>query len=207
MEARTTIGRATSPESPISADGKNFLLFTQADASKQPGIAAEVEKALAKDPRNVPALMVRASLETAAGKSPEATYLEVLKLYPSFDPARVRLAAYYMDQPEKLEQALSIASEARARMPEDPELTRIFAFINYRKGDFKYAGQLLSELSIKHPLAPDELFVLGMSLANSQQPEKAREILDQAIKAGLPESDATQAKATLSKLDEPQEKK
>ena len=64
-----------------------------------------------------------------------------------------------------------------------------------------------SELSTKRPLASDELFALGMSLANSKQPEKAREVLGQAIQAGLPEADAVLAKATLLKLDKPEKEK
>ena len=202
-EARTVMARIAT----TSGDAKLFLLLTDADAVKQAGTAAEVDTTLAKDPRNVPALMLRASLDGAAGKNTEPTYLEILKIYPRFDPARVRLAAIYMDSPDKLALALTTAGEARSRMPEDFELARIFALINYRKGDFKYASQLLSELSTKRPLASDELFALGMSLANSKLPVKAREILDQAITAGLPEAEAAQAKAALSNLDQPEEKK
>ncbi len=207
LEARTAMARVASSAAPESDDAKNFLLLTDAEALKQPAIAAEVEKSLAKNPRNVAALMLRGSLDAAAGKNPEATYLEVLKLHPRFDPARVRLAGIYIKDPAKLDQALQFATEARSRMTDDPELTRIFAIANYRKGDFKYAAQLMSEISIKRPLVPDELLVLGMSLANTKQPEKAREILGQAISAGLAEPAASQAKEALAKLDEAKEEK
>ena len=207
QEAVSAMTRVASSDASVSADARSFLLLTGPDALKAPGIAEEVGKALVKNPQNVAALMVRGSLETAAGKNPEATYLEVLKLHPRFDPARVRLAGLYVEDPKKLDQALLLASEARSRMSDDPELTRIFAIGNYRKGDFKYAAQLMSELSIKRALAPDELFLFGMSLANAKQRVKAREILEQAIRAGLPDADAATAKETLSKLDEPKEEK
>ena len=200
-EARTAMARAAALESPVAADAKGFLLLTDAEAMASSGIAAEVEKSLAKDPKSVPALMVRGALEEAAGKSSEATYLEILKIHPRFDPARVRLAALYLNEPAKLDQALELARDARARMPEDPELTRIFALINYRKGDFKYAAQLLAELSIRRPLVAGDLFVYGVSLANSNQAGKARGILEEALKAGLPEADAILARETLSKLE------
>ncbi len=206
-EAREVMARVASSNAPAAGEAQSFLLLTDSEALKQPTIAAEVDKALAKNPQNVAALMLRGSLDAAAGKNPEATYLEVLKLHPRFDPARVRLAGLYVEDPEKLEQALALVGEARSRMSDDPELTRILAIANYRKGDFKYAAQLMSEISIKRTLAPDELFMFGMSLANSKQPAKAREILGQAISAGLPEADAAQAKETLSKLDEPKEEK
>ena len=207
QEARTAMTRVASAGTLESDDAKSFLLLTDAEALKQPEIAAEVEKSLAKNPQNVAALMLRGSLDAAAGKNPEATYLEVLKLHPRFDPARVRLAGIYIEDPAKLDQALSLATEARSRLSDDPELTRIFAIGNYRKGDFKYAAQLMSEISIKRPLVPAELFVLGMSLANSKQPEKAREILGKAVSDGLAEPAAAQAKEALAKLDEAKEEK
>ena len=200
-EARTAMARAAALESPVAVDAKSFLLLTDAAAMASSGISAKVEESLAKDPKSVPALMLRGVLEEAAGKSSEATYLEVLKIHPRFDPARVRLAALYLNEPAKLDQALEMARDARARMPEDPELTRIFALINYRKGDFKYAAQLLAELSIRSPLVAGDLFVYGVSLANSNQAGKARGILEEALKAGLPETDAILARETLSKLE------
>lgn len=198
-EARTAMTRVAAVESPMAEEAKNFLLLTDDAALAESGIAAVVEKALAKDPKNVAALMLRGAQDEAAGKSPETTYLEILKIHPRFDPARVRLAALYLNDPAKLDQALELARDARARMPEDPEVTRIFALINYRKGEFKYAAQVFAELAIQRPLVADELFLHGMALINSDQAPKARPILEEALKAGLPEADAAIAKEALSK--------
>lgn len=206
-EARTAMTRVAASDTAISNDAKQFLALTDAEAAKNPAIATEVEKSLTRDPDFVPALMLRGSLETAAGKSPEATYQKILTLQPRFDPARVRLAAFYIEDPAKLDQALSLARAARTNMGEDQELTRIVAIINYRKGDFKYAAQLLAELATKRPLVSDELLVLGLSLANSNQPEKARLTLADALTSGLSDKEVAQAKAALSKLDHPDERK
>ena len=206
-EARTAMTRVAASSIPISNDAKKFLIFTDLEAGKKAGIANEVGEALTLDPSYVPALMLRGILEAGAGKSPEATYLKVLELQPRFDPARVRLAAFYMEDPAKLDQALKLARDARSNMPEDQELTRIIAVINYLKGDFKYAAQLLAELSTKRPLVPNELLILGLSLVNSNQPEKARQTLELALKSGLSDQDAAQAQAALSQLDKPAERK
>jgi tetratricopeptide (TPR) repeat protein len=200
-EARTAMTRAAAVKSPIAGDAKNFLLLTDAEALAGSGIAAEVEKTLAKDPKNVAALMLRGALDEAGGKSSEATYLEILKIHSRFDPARVRLAAFYMEDPAKLDQALLLAREARVSMTEDLELAGIFALINYRKGDFKYAAQLYAELSIGRPLVAGELFAYGLALMNSDQAAKARTTLEDALRAGLPEADAAVAKEALSKLE------
>ncbi len=201
-EARAAMTRAAAAESPVAKDAKEFLTLTDPEAAKKSDIAAQVDESLARDPGFVPALMIRGSLEAAAGKSPEATYQKVLTLLPRFDPARVRLAAFHMEDPAKLDQALKLALEARANMPGDRELTRMTAIINYRKGDFKDAARLLTELATQRPLAADELLILGLSLANSDQPEKARQPLEQALKSDLSDHDAAQAKAALSKLGE-----
>jgi tetratricopeptide (TPR) repeat protein len=197
-EARTAITRVAAAESPMAEEAKNFLLLTDDAALAGTGIAAEVAKSLAKDPENVSALMLRGALDEAAGKSPEATYLEILKIHPSFDPARVRLAGLYLNDPAKLDQALELARAARARMPEDPELTRVFALVNYRKGDFKYAAQLFAELAIRRPLVAGEQFMHGMALVHSNQAAKARPILEEALQADLPEADAAIAKEALA---------
>jgi Flp pilus assembly protein TadD len=197
-EARTAITRVAAAESPMAEEAKNFLLLTDDAALAGTGIAAEVAKALAKDPENVSALMLRGALDEAAGKSPEATYLEILKIHPDFDPARVRLAGLYLNDPAKLDQALELARAARARMPEDPELTRVFALVNYRKGDFKYAAQLFAELAIRRPLVAGEQFMHGMALVHSNQAAKARPILEEALQADLPEADAAIAKEALA---------
>lgn len=203
-EARAAMTRVAATATPAAVAAKRFLLLTDSEALKKEGISSEVEMSLAKDPGKVPALMLRGQLEAAAGKSPEATYLEILKIHPRFGPVRVRLAAFYLENPEKLDQALNLAREARSSMPDDPELTRILALGNYRRGDFKYAAQLLGELSIKRPLLPGELLALGLSLANTEQPEKARQPLDDALKAGLAEADAVLAKNALSTLEKVQ---
>jgi TolA-binding protein len=87
-------------------------------------------------------------------------------------------------------------------MPEDPELTRVFALINYHKGDFKYAAQVFAELAIRRPLVAGEQFMHGMALVHSNQAAKARPILEEALQAGLPEADAALAKEALSKEEE-----
>ncbi len=206
-EARAAMTLVAATGTPEAEAAKRFILLTDAGSLEKDGIASEVEISLARDPGKIPALMFRGLLESSAGKSPEATYLEILKIHPRFGPVRVRLAALYLENPEKLDEALNLAREARSSMPDDPELTRILALGNYRRGDFKYAAQLLGELSIKRPLLPGELLALGLSLANSEQPEKARQPLDEALKTGLAEAEAAQARAALAKLDEIQERK
>ncbi len=94
------------------------------------------------------------------------------------------------------------ATAARERLKDDPDLSSILAIVNFRKGQFDYAAQLLRELSSKRPLSGDELFALGMSQAATKRSDEARRTLTQALQAKLPEADAAKAKATLAELDQ-----
>ncbi len=201
-EAVGLMRRVSKMDVPEAAEAAEFLKFTAPDAVQDPAIGAEVEKALAMDAANVPALMLQAQLATAAGKNPQATYLEVLKLQPQFDPARIRLASFYLEDPAKLDEALKLATKARASMPDDADLTRVLAMIRFRKGEMKYAAQLLSELAIKRPLTADEQLVQGLAFAGSNEPEKAREALDEALKGQLSDEDAAKGKEALKTLEE-----
>jgi tetratricopeptide (TPR) repeat protein len=207
QEARIAMARVAACDQAIAEDAKLFLLMNDADAATQAGIDATVSQVLNKNPKNVSALMLRGLLETSAGKNPEATYLEVLKLHPRFDPARVKLAAIYLTDSAKIDEALVLARTARSSMPDDSELTRVLAVANYRKNDFKYAAQLFMELANKRPLVANELLMLGVSQFNSKQPENAKQTLDQAVAAGLAGEELAQAKEMIEKLVVPAEKK
>ncbi|MES2474230.1 MAG: tetratricopeptide repeat protein [Verrucomicrobiota bacterium] len=201
-EARGVMQRVAKMDAPEAAEAETFLMLTSADAATQTGIAAEVEKALAADPENVPALMLQGELARAAGKNPEANYLKVLELRPRFDPARVRLASLYLDDPAKLDEALKLATTARISMVDDMDLTRILALVRFRKGEMRYAAQLLSELAIKRPLTPDELLVQGLAFVETKESAKAKKSLNDALKAGLSDADAAKAKTALASLED-----
>jgi tetratricopeptide (TPR) repeat protein len=208
-DARSAMSKLTPNDPAQAADVKDFLVLTAPNAAAAPGTPALVETRLAANPADVPALLARAALQEKAGESPVAAYAKVLELFPQFDPARIALARVYLDDPKQWEAAESLANAARERLADDPDLSGILAIINFRKGRFDYAAQLLKELSAsaKRPLTGRELFALGMSQAATKQPAEARQTLALALQAGLPESDASVAKATLERLDKPAAKK
>ena len=200
-EARTIMGKLVPNDPARTADAKDFLALTQANAATDADTPALLEKRLAASPTYVPALMVRAALLESAGENPLPFYTEVLKLFPHFAPASKALARVYLDDPKQLEAAEKLANAARERLNEDPDLSGILAIINFRKGRFDYAAQLLTELSAKRPLQGTELFALGMSQAAAKRSVEARQTLTLALQTNLPQTDAATAKATLSQLE------
>jgi Flp pilus assembly protein TadD len=202
-DARAVMGKLAPSDPARAADAKDFLALTSPDAAADAGTPALLEKKLAASPTYVPALMIQAALQEKAGESPAATYVKVLGVFPQFDPARIALARVYLDDPKQVEEAEKLANAARERLKDDPDLSGILAILNFRKGQFDYAAQLLKELSAKRPLTGRELFALGMSQAATKHPFEARKNLTQALQANLPEAAAAQAKATLEDLSKP----
>jgi Flp pilus assembly protein TadD len=185
---------------------KDFLALTDPNASVDAETPALIEKRLAASPSDVPALMLRGALQEKAGESPIATYAKVLEIYPQFDPARIALARAYLDDPNQLDAAEKLATAARERLKDDPDVSGILAILNFRKGQFDYATQLLNEVAAKRPLTGGETFALGMSQAATHRSADALISLTQALKSELPEADAASAKAALEKLTNPDAK-
>jgi Flp pilus assembly protein TadD len=202
-DARAAMDKLAHGDSAQAADAKDFLALTAPNAAADPGTPALIETKLAAKPTYVPALMVRAALLEKAGGSPAATYQKALGVFPQFDPAGIALARIHLDDPKQLDAAEKLATAARERLKDDPDLSGILAIINFRKGQFDYATQLLKELAAKRPLTGRELFALGMSQAATQHSAEALQTLTQALQTQLPEADAAAAKATLEKLTNP----
>ncbi|MCF7674781.1 MAG: tetratricopeptide repeat protein, partial [Akkermansiaceae bacterium] len=202
-DARSAMDKLAQGDSSQAADARDFLALAAPNAATDAATPALVEKQLAANPACVPALMVQAALREKAGESPLASYEKVLATFPEFDPARIALARVYLDDPKQLEAAEKLATAARERLKDDPDLSGILAVINYRKGQFDYAAQLLKELSANRPLTGRELFALGMSQAGTKQLTDALKSLSQALQTELPPADAAIAKATLDKLTNP----
>jgi tetratricopeptide (TPR) repeat protein len=200
-DARSAMGKVAEADSSRFESARQFLALTAPDAAEDPSVPALVEKTLAKTADHVPALMVGASIQLKSGQAPIETYNKVLAIYPQFDTARIALARIYLDDPNQLEAAEKLATEARERQKDDPELGGILGIVNFRKGQFDIAAQLLQELSVKRPLSGRELFALGMSQSAVKRPKEARKNLAEALKSELPEADAAKAKETLADLD------
>lgn len=199
-DARSAMGKVPADDASRAAEASEFLALTAPDAAENSATPGLIEKALAKSPDHVPALMARGRMQEKAGENPAETYRKVLGVYPQFDPARIGLARILLDDPSQIEAAEKLATEARERLANDPELGAILAIINFRRDRFDVAAQLLRELSVKRPLSGRELFALGMSQSATKQPEEAKKSLAEALKTELPEADAAKAKAALAEI-------
>jgi Flp pilus assembly protein TadD len=194
----------TGPDSPQAADAKKFLALTTLDENPKELMAAEIEvqKELKSNPDYVPALMAQAALYAQRDQVKPATemYGDILRRLPDFAPAQKRLAALDVQDPSTVPAAYDLATKARKTLPDDPELSELLGRLSYEKKEYPRAIQLLQESARKRPLNANSLFYLGMSQLEARQKTEAREVLDQALVAGLQEPLAAEAKRALAEL-------
>jgi tetratricopeptide (TPR) repeat protein len=203
-EARQTMERSlkATPETAQSEDAKRFLAMTALEEPSVDVVASEpeVRKMLEKQPDYVPALMAQAAIQLQRNDAKSATdiYAQVLSRYPDFAPAQKRLAAIYAENPDDLAKAYDLAIKARKVLPDDPELARTLAELNFKRKEFLYAIQLLQESAGKQPLPAKDLYYLGMAQLQTKQDSKGRETLERALAAGLSDPLAQEAKRRLA---------
>jgi len=205
-EARDVMQKAVTanPNSTQAADAKEFLALTAVNENSKELMAAEneIQKELRSNPEYVPALMAQAALDTRRGETKPATemYSNILRRLPDFALAQKRLAMLYAQDPSTVAAAYDLATKARKTLPDDPELAELLGRLSYEKKEYPRAVQLLQESARKQALDADSLFYLGMSQLQGRQKAEAREVLDQALVAGLQEPLAAEAKRALAEL-------
>lgn len=205
-EARQTMQRSldAAPGGVSAEDAKRFLAMTALDHPSAEAAVAEpeVQKILKTQPDYVPALMAQAAIQLQRNDAKTATgiYLQVLRQYPDFAPAQKRLAAIYADNPDDLAKAYDLAMKARKTLSDDPEVARTLAELNFKRKEFAYAIQLFQQSAANQPLAPKDLYYLGMAQLQTKQDAKGRETLERALAAGLQDPLAQEARQRLGEL-------
>ena len=206
-EARQAMQRVleAAPQATQSNDAKLFLAMTAPD-EKGTGLStaeSEVDEVLKEDHEYIPALMARAEILLQRGENAAAAsiYSEVLRRFPDFVPAQIRLASVYAEDPEKYSEAYALAMKARRGLPDDPELAQILAELSYQRNEFAYAIQLLRQSSEKKPLDAKSLYYLGMSQLKANEKLQSREALQGALAAGLQDPLASEARNALAELE------
>src|SRR5207247_120540 len=128
----------------------------------------------ARQRRNDPTVLHDLALATyALGRVPEARQTM----------ERCLTAAPAAAQSDDAKRFLSMT--ARKTLPDDPELARTLAELNFKRKEFSYAIQLFEGSAAKEPLPAKHLYYLGMAQLQTKQDAKGRETLARALGAGL----------------------
>ncbi len=195
---------ATNSPANLAAAAKWFL--TMNALAREPASLAQAEpqiQTLLKSvPDHAPALMALGLLRQQQGRLDEArsVFEGLLARYSRFTPAMKQLAIIYADQGGNDAKAYDIAVKAREAFPGDELLAKALGKLAYRRGDYRYAAQLLREGARKRPEDADLLFHLGMSCQQLKQTDEARTALEQALRLGPNAAFAPEATRVLAEL-------
>jgi Flp pilus assembly protein TadD len=111
----------------------------------------------------------------------ESAYKSALSVDPGFVEAAQNLAALYLDDPPRPDDAIAVLKPALAKSP-DPRLFQNLGFALGLKGDVEGAGKAY-ESALAKGEDPQVRFAWGALLLEHKQPEKAAEQLKKALDA------------------------
>ncbi|MFZ5563997.1 MAG: tetratricopeptide repeat protein [Thermodesulfobacteriota bacterium] len=132
--------------------------------------------------------------------SSEHHYRTALELNPKLAQAANNLAYLLSENPDRLDESLSFALQARALQGDDPYIRDTLGWIYYRMGRYEDA---LKEFQETVKILPENATVnyhLGMSYYKTGQPGQARVFLDKALSLNETFYGVDQARVILEEL-------
>lgn len=112
------------------------------------------------------------------------------------------LAFIYAERGQNLDVALQLASTAKQRLPEDPNVDDTLGWIYYKRGQPGQAIPYLQASLKKQPDSADVLYHLGMAFAGAGDNGRARETLARALQLD-PKVGGEDARRTLDSVSRP----
>jgi tetratricopeptide (TPR) repeat protein len=191
---------------PNIEQAKQFQTLREAvkDPAQAEAAGDLAKQILQKEPNNVPALMVSALLSERAGATNEAEQIwqKVLVIYPRFAPAMRELAIHYSHSPNAADQkkAYDFAQDARASMPDDLRLAKTLGILAYGQTHYDISMRELRQCVEKSAPDGEVFYYLGMDYIKLKQRNDSKQALQQALKLGLADNLAGQARDTLKDL-------
>jgi tetratricopeptide (TPR) repeat protein len=158
--------------------------------------------AIQKDPNSLSAHMGLGMIYDSQKNYEKAKeyYQKALKINPKFPPAANNLAYLYAEQGENIDQALNLAQDAKAQVPEDPHISDTLGWIYYKKNIFGRAVSYLKEASEKIPDNAMIRYHLGMAYFKNDNVAMAKKELAKALELDPRFPAAGEARATLKNL-------
>jgi predicted Zn-dependent protease len=203
--AMQAVVRTESADPAIARSAREFVSMTSlARHPAQPTVALEdIQRVLGEDAGNGAALYAAAVVARQQGRTSEAAELNerLLKQFPRFTSAMRELAILYAAEREKEPRAFELGVKARQADPRDLTLAAALGKVVSRRGDHRYAIQLLSEAERSISSDPDLYYHLGLSHAALQHPAEARSAFEKAIKLNPEQPLAGQLRTALEQLN------
>jgi len=203
-DAAHTLEPVQNGSSPQRADAEQFSRMMAAEESPAAAAAAAEAAAqiLARDPANLPALMVTALAQDAAGKTDaaEALYQKILAADPLFLPAGRRLTRIEAERGEAGDPAYALAGKVRQAYPEDPDVAMTVGIMDYARKDYRGGVRVLQMSLDARPDDPETLYYLGLCHYRLHEFAGGRTELRKALALKLTVSQTEEARKALAAM-------
>jgi len=163
----------------------------------------QYQKVSAKQPQNLPPLMMTAILYELKKDHRKANeyYQKILDVNKNYTPAANNLAWNYTQYGGNLDVALTLAQKAREFNPNDPGIADTLGWIYYKKGIYQTALGLLKESNEKYGgQNPTVLYHLSLALEKNNEKALAQETVKKALVVNREFPEASDAKKLRERL-------
>ena len=130
----------------------------------------------------------------------KARYEKILQIDPRSAVAANNLAYMNAEAGTSLDMALQLAQSAKASYPDEPDINDTLGWVYYKKDMASLAIDPLRQSVERVPTNATYRFHLGMAYLKTGDKDKAREMLQQALKLDPRFGGAAEAKRTLDGL-------
>jgi len=180
----------------------------QAASGETDQAIAMYQKSLKEHPRQAGVYVLLGQLYESKSqwKKAEDAYQNALAIKPEDPVASNNLANVILHEGGNFDVALSLAQTARRGLPDSADVADTLGWIYYQKGAYRSAISLLQEalslrLKNKLPENADVHYHLGLAYEKTDQPQLARQQLQQVLKINPNYSDAAEVKKQLARLN------
>jgi tetratricopeptide (TPR) repeat protein len=197
-ELRRTLGL-----DPNFSGAYDLLVQSYIATNKLPQAIKELEDLLAKDPKNLSALMTLALVHDRMKDYPKErdAYEKALAINPNSVLALNNLAYLCAEKLNDLDKAYDFARKARELQGDDAAIADTLGWVLYKRGDYQQALSILQDSAEKDPGSPEIQFHLGMTALMMGQTDVAKAAFRAAANSDADFDGKEESKRRLASLE------
>jgi tetratricopeptide (TPR) repeat protein len=179
---------------------KRLSLLAIGIGAADPAGRTELQNYLKEQPNDPAALTRLAALQQQDGAVDDAikTYDKALAADAFYAPAIRQLALLYARRASDDPKAYELTTKARDAYPDDPEIAQALGILNYRRGLYPQAAELLKTAAAKRKDDPELLYYLGAAYQQLKQWNECKDALQRSLDLHLSPTLATEAQHKLA---------